>query len=144
MELCFGQQKQEHRKHLAAKGNKTMMTYTDFSAFGQDSIDSIVKANTAAAKGFESLSKYFVDYATKSFEDAVTAGKKLAASKTPVEFFQLQTKLVQESFETFVEESKTVSEMTTAIVKDVSAPLTTLFKTTVAAAPKAATMKKAA
>ena len=33
------------------KETKTMMTYTDFSAFGQDSIDSIVKAKPAAAKG---------------------------------------------------------------------------------------------
>ena len=120
------------------------MTY-DFTALTQDSIDSFVKANSAATKGFETLSKHFFDYASKSFEDAVAVSKKLTAVKSPVEYFQLQTKLAEESFETFVEEAKTVSEMTQAIVKDVTAPLTTLFKTTVAAAPKAAVaMKKAA
>lgn len=120
-------------------------SYTDIAAFSQDSIDSLVKANTAAAKGFKSLAKYFVDLTSKSFEDAVAAGKKIATAKTPTELMQIQTKLFQESFETFVDEGKKVSEMTTTIFKDISAPLTAQFKSAVAAAPKAATaMKKAA
>ncbi len=120
------------------------MTSSDFTALSQDSIDGFVKANTAAAKGFETLSKQWIEYASKSFEEAVAAGKKLAAAKTPTEYFQLQTKLAQESFETFVEETKAASEMTTSIMKDVTAPLATLFKTTVAAAPKAAAATKKA
>ena len=105
----------------------------------------MVKANTAATKGFEQLAKYFVELAGKSFEDAVAAGKKIAAAKTPSELVQIQTKLFQESFETFVDEGKKVSEMTTTIFKDISAPLAAQFKTAAAAAPKAATaMKKAA
>ena len=61
-----------------------MTSYTDFTALAQDSIDSFVKANTAAAKGFETMTKYFADYASKAFEDAVAASKKLAAVKSPV------------------------------------------------------------
>ena len=122
------------------------MTLNDLSSFSQGSLDTIVKTNTAAAKGFETLSKYFADYASKSFEEALSVGKKFTAVKTPVEFIELQTKYAQESFETLVEESKTVSELTTSIVKDVTAPWTALFKTTVVPAAKAATasVKKAA
>jgi phasin family protein len=121
------------------------MTFTDLTSLSQGSIDTFVKTNTAAVKGFETLSKYFADCATKSFEEAMSAGKKFSTIKSPVEFIEMQTKYAQESFETIVEESKTVSEMTTSIVKDVTAPWTALFKSTVAAAPKAATsVKKAA
>jgi phasin family protein len=121
-------------------------SFTDIAAFSQDSIDSLVKANSAATKGFETLAKHYVDLASKSFEDAVAAGKKISAAKTPTEFLQIQTKLVQDSFETFVDESKKISEMTSAIFKEISAPLTAQFKTAVATAPKAAAtaMKKAA
>ena len=117
-------------------------TYTDFAAFNQDTLDTIVKTNTAAVKGYETMSKYFVDLAGKSFEDAVAAGKKLAAAKTVVEYFQVQTKLAQESIEVAMEEGKKVSELATGIAKDVSAPITDRFKVGVAVATKAA--KKAA
>ena len=122
------------------------MTLNDLSSLSQGSLDTIVKTNTAAAKGFETLSKYFTDYATKSFEDMLSVSKKFTSVKSPVEFIELQTKYAQESFETLVEESKTVSEMTTAIVKDVTAPWSVLFKTTVAPVAKAAatSVKKAA
>ena len=122
------------------------MTLNDLSSFSQGSLDTIVKTNTAAAKGFETLSKYFADYATKSIEDMMSVSKKFTSVKTPVEFIELQTKYAQESFETLVEESKTVSELTTSIVKDVTAPWTALFKTTVAPVAKAAaaSVKKAA
>jgi len=117
-------------------------TYTDFAAFSQDSLDTIVKTNTAAAKGYETLTKYFVDLTGKSFEDAVAAGKKLAAAKTVIEFVQIQTKLAQESVEVVMEEGKKFSELATSIAKDVTSPMTEKFKTGVAVATKAS--KKAA
>jgi phasin family protein len=117
-------------------------TYTDFAAFSQDNLDIIVKTNTAAAKGYETMTKYLVDLAGKSFEDAVAAGKKLAAAKTVVEFVQIQTKLAQESVEVAMEEGKKLSDLTTSIVKDVTLPMTERFKTGVAVATKAS--KKAA
>lgn len=121
------------------------MTLNDLTNLSQGSLDTIVKTNTAAAKGFETLSRYFADYASKSFEEALSASKRFTSVKTPVEFIELQTKYAQDSFDTFIEESKTVSELTTSIVKDVTAPWSALFKSTVAAAPKAAaSVKKAA
>ena len=117
-------------------------SYTDFTAFNQDALDTFVKTNTAVVKGYEAMTKYFVDLAGKSFEDAVAAGKKLAASKTVFEFVQFQTRLTQDSIEVCLEEGKKVTEMATSIAKDVSSPMTERFKTGVAVATNAA--KKAA
>jgi phasin family protein len=103
------------------------VAYTDFAAFNQNAFDTMVKSNTAAAEGVEKLTKHLVDYSSKSVEDAVTASKKLYAVKTPVEFVQLQMKLAQDSFEALISESKKVSDLTTAIVKDVTAPVSDNF-----------------
>jgi len=118
-----------------------MTSYSDFTTFSQDSIDTVVKANTAAMKGFEALAKHWVEFAGKSFEEAVDAGKKLAGAKSVVELVEMQSKLAQESFETLVEEGKTVSELSSSIYKDVTAPFGAPFKF---AGLKPATTKKAA
>ena len=117
-------------------------SYTDITSFNQENLDTIIKANTAVAKGYETMTKYLVDLASKSFEDAVDAGKKLAAAKTVVEFVQIQTKIAQESIEVAMEEGKKVSELATSIATAVSAPITERFKVGVAVAAK--TTKKAA
>jgi len=104
------------------------VAYADFAAFNQDAFDTVVKSNTAAAEGFEKLTKHFVDFSSKSVEEAVAAGKKLYSAKTPVEFVQLQMKLAQDSFETMVAESKKVSDLSTSIMKDVTAPFSEKFK----------------
>ncbi len=104
------------------------VAYSDFAAFNQNAFDSLVKSNTAAAAGVEKLTKHLVDYSSKSVEDVVAASKKLSSVKTPVEFIQLQMKLAQDSFETLVSESKKVSDLTTSIVKDVTAPISERFQ----------------
>lgn len=114
-----------------------MTSFSDISAWGQDSIDSMVKANTAAVKGFEALAKHFVELTGKTYETSVEASKKLSGAKNVSDLFQIQTKLAQDSFTAFVEEGKTVSEMATEIFTDVTAPLTPKFA-------KPATVKKAA
>lgn len=116
--------------------------FSDVASFNQEAIDAIVKTNAAYAKGYETMTKYFADLAGKSFEDAIDAGKKLAAAKTVVEFVQIQTKIAQESIEVAMEEGKKITELATSISKDVAAPMTERFKTGVVVATKAA--KKAA
>lgn len=104
-----------------------MTSYSDLTSWGQESIESIVKANTAAVKGFETLAKHFVEMTGKTYETSVEAGKKLAGAKNVSDLFQIQSKLAQDSFASFVEEGKTVSELATEIFTEVTAPLTPKF-----------------
>jgi len=115
------------------KGHGTMeKAYNDFVTFGQDNIDAFVRANAAVTRGFEQISKSFVALATKSVEEAVEAGKKIAGSKSIAEVLELQTRFAQESMETLISEGKKVQELSSSIVKEVSAPLAERFKATVA------------
>lgn len=114
-----------------------MTSYSDVTAWGQESLESLVKANTAAVKGFETLAKHFVELTGKTYENSVEAGKKLAGAKNASDLFQIQSKLAQDSFASFVQEGKSVSELATEIFTDVTAPLTPKFA-------KPANIKKAA
>lgn len=115
-----------------------MTSYSDFAAWGQEGIESLVKANTAAVKGFETMAKHLVELSGKSYEDAVDASKKLAGAKSVTDLFQIQSKLAQDSFATFVEEGKVVSDLATSIFTNVTAPLAPKFATKPTSVKKAA------
>lgn len=114
-------------------------TYADFVALNQDNLDAFVKSGTTVAKGFEQLTKHFADVTAKSFEEAIEVSKKFAAAKNPTEFFQLQSKIIEESFENVLAQGKKVVELSTAIVKDASAPIAERVKANVAAVNNVAT-----
>jgi len=114
-------------------------TYADFVALNQDNFDAFVKSGTTVAKGFEQLTKHFADVTAKSFEEAIEVSKKFAAVKSPTEFFQIQSKVFTESFENAIAQGKKVVELSTAIVKDASAPIAERVNANVAAANTVAT-----
>lgn len=116
----------------------------NFTALTETTVATITKTNAAALTGFEQLARYFLDFAGRSVEETVAAGKTLASVKSPIEFFQVQSKLAQESFQTFASEGKKVSELATAVAKDVSAPVAEHFKTTLVSDAKVTPLKKAA
>jgi phasin family protein len=119
-----------------------MKNYDDIVAFNQNNFDALVASSTAAAKGFEELTKQYVAFASASFEDAISAGKKIVAAKTVNEAIDLQTKIAKDSWEKAVAEGQKITELSTGIFKDVSSPLSKRVQATVDDATEAA--KKAA
>ncbi len=105
--------------------------YNNFATFSQDNIDAFVRANAAFTRGFEQISNNFVALATRSLEEAVEAGKRFSAVKSVPEAIELQTKFVQESFETLIAEAKKAQDLSASIVKEASAPLAERFKAAV-------------
>lgn len=114
-------------------------TYADLVALNQDNFDAFVKSGTTVAKGFEQLTKHFADVTAKSFEEAIEVSKKFATVKNPTEFFQIQSKIFEESVENAIAQSKKVVELSTAIYKDASAPIAERVKANVAAVNTVAT-----
>ena len=119
-----------------------MKNYDDIIAFNQNNFDAFVASSTAVAKGFEELTKEYVAFANKSFEDAVEAGKQLVAAKTVNEAVDLQTKIAKESWEKAVAEGQKISEISTGIFKTASTPISAPDQATVDVATE--TAKKAA
>lgn len=115
-----------------------MKNYDDIVAFNQDNFDAFVASSTAAAKGFEELTKQYVAFASASVEDAITAGKKIVAAKTVNEAIDLQTKIAKDSWEKAVTEGQKITELSTGIFNEVSSPLSKRVQASVDVATDAA------
>ena len=119
--------------------------YADFVALQQDNFDAFVKSTTTFAKGFEQFSKHIVDLTTKQVEENIELAKKFAALKNVNDVVALQTKVIEEGFETAIEESRKVADLSTSMIKDAAAPIAERVKANVIALnAAAATMQKAA
>ena len=119
--------------------------YADIIAFNQNNFDAFVKSTTTFAKGFEQFTKHITDLATKSVEDSMELTKKFASLKNVNDVVALQTKTIEEGFETAIEESRKVADLSAAVIKDATAPLTERAKANVIAInAAAATVQKAA
>ncbi|MDX2223093.1 MAG: phasin family protein [Rhodospirillaceae bacterium] len=112
--------------------------YADFVAFNQDNFDAFVRSGTTVARGFEQMTKHFSDLTTKSVEEAIELSKKFAAAKNINDVLALQTKIIEESFETAIEQTKKVADLSAAIVKDAAAPIAERVKANVVAVNTAA------
>lgn len=109
-----------------------MYGYEELVAFGKANVEAMVKSSALAAKGFEELTKSYAGYGVQSMEAAGNVVKELGACKTPVDFAQLQAKLVRASVEDGVAESRKLAELTTAVVNTALEPLAARFRTVIA------------
>jgi len=119
-----------------------MNNYDDLVAFNQNTFDAFVASGTVVAKGFETLTKEYVSFASESFEEAVEAGKKIVAAKTVNEAVDVQTKIAKAAWEKAVAEGQKVTEISTGIFKEASAPISERVQASVEVANQ--TAKKAA
>lgn len=118
-----------------------MNNYDDLVAFNQNTLDAFVASGTVVAKGFETLTKQYVSFASESFEEAIESGKKIVAAKTVNEAVDMQTKLAKAAWEKAVVEGQKVSEISTGIFKEASAPISERVQASVDVATE--TTKKA-
>ncbi|CUW40811.1 conserved protein of unknown function(containing Phasin domain,18-118; containing Phasin, subfamily 1,39-123) [Magnetospirillum sp. XM-1] len=94
----------------AAKANVEKLTIV-----AKDNAEALTKSGNFALAGFEKLSKAYQDLANRNvakFNDAV---KALSSVKSPVEFVELQAKLVKEGFDAAVADSRAIAELTTSV-----------------------------
>ena len=118
-------------EEFAADAQKTMkdgmekMTkgIEEFSAFGQENLDAVVKSSEIAAKAAEGIGSEVSAYSKKAFEDSVAAAQDLASAKNVTELMEKQTAFAQSAFEGFVAQATKMNEIYAAAAKDIVAPL---------------------
>jgi len=86
-----------------------------FASVAKDSADALTKSGNAAITGLASLTKAYQEIATRNIEKLTASFQALASVKTPVEFFEMQQKLVKESFDASVADSRAIAELTTSV-----------------------------
>ena len=120
---------------LAADTQKTLgANVEDFSkrlqgvsSFHQQTLEAFAKSSEIAGKAFEGIGREVAAYTKTSFEERVAAVQDLATAKTLPELFEKQTAFARHAFEGWVQQASRLSEIYTAAVKDIAAPISERF-----------------
>lgn len=97
--------------------------YEEIVSFGKGNIEALVQSGTLAAKGTEELVKAFAALGSQSLDRATAVTQALAVAKGPAELMQLQTQLVREGADTWVNESRKLAEIFGTVVTSALEPL---------------------
>jgi phasin family protein len=92
-------------------------------SFGKDNAEAIAKSGAATVKAFEEIAKAQQAVVAKNVEKADAAVKALISVKSPTELVDLQGKLVRESLETAVSDSKKLAELATSALTAAFEPI---------------------
>ena len=96
---------------------------SEASAFGKQNVEAWVASAAAAQKGFEALSARTVAFQKQALENHVAATKSLMTSKSVQEFVEKQNDFAKSSFEAYVAELTSVSDLVQGVAKEAFAPI---------------------
>jgi phasin family protein len=103
--------------------DRGLAALSEASAFGKQNMEAWLASATAAQKGFETLSARTVAFQKKALEDHVAAAKALMTSKSVQEFVEKQSEYAKNSFEAYVAELTSVSDLIAGVAKDTLQPI---------------------
>lgn len=103
--------------------DRSLAAISEVSAFGKQNVEAWLASAAAAQKGFEALSARTVAFQKQALENHVAAAKSLMTSKSVQEFVEKQNEYAKTSFEAYVSELSTVSELVADVAKDALQPL---------------------
>jgi len=103
--------------------DRSMAAMSEASAFGKQNVEAWIASAAAAQKGFEALSARTVAFQKAALENHVAAAKSLMTSKSVQEFVEKQNDYAKTSFEAYVAELSTLSELVAGAAKESFQPI---------------------
>ena len=98
-------------------------SYDEATALNKESIDAVVKAGEVLTKGAETVGKAYYEFAQASAEASVDATKAMMGAKTAKDFVEIQAEFARTSFDNFLSESTSLSEMSVKVANEAFEPL---------------------
>jgi phasin family protein len=81
----------------------------------KDGANALSESGKGSAAAVVDLTKAYQELAARNIKKLTEAVATLAAAKSPTEFFELQQKLIKDNVESAVNDTRHISELTTAI-----------------------------
>ncbi len=103
--------------------DRGMAAISEASAFGKQNVEAWIASAAAAQKGMETLSARTVAFQRQALESHVAAAKSLMTSKSVQEFVEKQNDYAKTSFEAYVAELSSMSDLVAGVAKDALAPI---------------------
>jgi len=93
------------------------------SSDAEDNTKAISTSGTIAMDGFQELARVYQELAARNVEKFGNALKEMSTVKTPAEFFEVQRKLIKESFDAAVSDSRAIAELTASVLSASTEPM---------------------
>jgi hypothetical protein len=106
----------------SGRGSKMAYKVEDFQNFGKEQYEATVASMNSLTKNYQAIATVYADYSKKSFEDATAFVEKLSGVKSFEKAVELQTEYSKNAYESFVAESKKISELFAGLAKDAYKP----------------------
>ncbi len=103
--------------------DRSLAAMSEASAFGKQNLEVWLASAAAAQKGLESLSARTVAFQKQALENHVAVAKSLMTSKSVQEFVEKQNQYTKTSFEAYVAELTTISDLVSGVAKDILQPI---------------------
>ncbi|MES1199259.1 MAG: TIGR01841 family phasin [Pseudomonadota bacterium] len=103
--------------------DRSVAALSEASAFGKENLEAWMASASATQKGFETLSARAVAYSKTALENHVAATKSLMTSKSVQEFVEKQSEYARSSFDAYVAELTSVSDLLSGVTKEAIKPI---------------------
>ncbi|MES1157072.1 MAG: TIGR01841 family phasin [Alphaproteobacteria bacterium] len=103
--------------------DRGLAALSEASAFGKENMEAWVASATAAQKGIETLSARAVAFQKAALENHMAAAKSLMTSKSVQEFVEKQSEYARSSFDAYVAELTSISDLVAGVTKDAIKPI---------------------
>lgn len=103
--------------------DRSLAALSEASSFGKQNMEAFLASAAATQKGFEALSARTVAFQKDALEKHVAATKSLMTSKSVQEFVEKQNDYAKSSFEAYVAELTSVSDLVAGVAKDALSPI---------------------
>lgn len=107
--------------------DRSIAALSEVSAFGKQNMEAWLASATAAQKGFETLSARSVAFSKQAMENHVAAAKSIMTSKSVQEVVEKQSEYAKNSFDAYVAELTSVSELVSGLAKETIQPINERF-----------------
>lgn len=115
-------QLQTRAKAAFEKGSEITSQVTDFH---KGNIEALVESGKILASGMQDMGRTYVEEAKTAADTVQDDVKKMAAIKSPTEFFQLQGEIARRNFDAMVATTSKNTEMMMKLVNEAFAPIST-------------------
>ncbi|MBS0384177.1 MAG: TIGR01841 family phasin [Proteobacteria bacterium] len=107
--------------------DRGLAALSEASAFGKQNVEAWVASAAAAQKGIEAISARSVAFSKQAVESHVAAAKSLLTSKSVQEFVEKQNDYAKASFEAYVAELTSFSDLVSGVAKETLQPINERF-----------------
>ena len=95
----------------------------EMTAFAKGNVEAVVESTGIYTRGLESFGQDAAAFAKKSYEDATTAMKAMAAAKSPTELMKLHSDYTRAAFDAMVAETSKSTEKMVKLVGEAVQPI---------------------